>query len=303
MKLRFAVALALGSAIIISAAGCCGDCWRRRREQSTTTVPPPNLPPPGYQTVPPRGAEILQPTAVPPGNTAPMLPPTSSGYTPAPDGTWIPAPQPQLPANPYTTKEPPLAQVKPAPQVSERPPEPVRLLPPELTEKAPPNPAPPASIRGLDGLPAGIPSFVPIDDKLSTGLKPDLEGLDWLQSKGYRLVLHLRKPGATDSTEKEQIEKRGMKYRSLEIAPEKLDTKLVDQFNKLVADADNLPLFVYDNTGLFSGVMWYMHFRTADKMSDDRALERASQFGLRKTGSDEVVAFWIAIQKYFEVKK
>jgi protein tyrosine phosphatase (PTP) superfamily phosphohydrolase (DUF442 family) len=317
MKLRFAVALVLGVSVIVIATGCCDAC-RRRREQPPT-VPPPNLPPPGYQnapppgyqnapppgyqTVPPRGAEILPPTTVPPGNTAPMLPPTSSGYTPGPGGTWIPAPQPQLPANPLATTEPPLAQAKPTPQVSERPPEPVRLLPPDLTEPAPANPAPPATVPGLDGLPAGIPGFAPVDDKLSTGLKPDLEGLDWLQSKGYRMVLQLRKPGAADAADKEQVEKRGMKYRSLEIAPDKLDAKLMDEFNKIVAEPAHLPLFVYDSTGLRSGVMWYLHFRTADKMSDDRALERASQFGLRKTGSDEVVAFWIAIQKYFEPKK
>jgi protein tyrosine phosphatase (PTP) superfamily phosphohydrolase (DUF442 family) len=232
-----------------------------------------------------------------------MLPPTSSGYTPLPGQTWAQAPQPQLPANVPSTAEPPLAQARPMPAVSETPPEPVRLLPPDLAEPAKPKPAPPAAVPGLDGLPAGIPSFTPVDEKLSTGLRPDLEGLDWLQGKGYRLVLHLRKPGAADSADKEQVEKRGMKYRSLEVAPDKLDAKLVEAFNKIVADADNLPLFVYDNTGLLSGVMWYMHFRTAKNMSDDRALERASQFGLRKTGSDEVAAFWIAIQKYFEAKK
>jgi protein tyrosine phosphatase (PTP) superfamily phosphohydrolase (DUF442 family) len=232
-----------------------------------------------------------------------MLPPTSSGYSPGPGGTWVPAPQPQLPANVPATTEPPLAQAKPKPQVSENPPEPVRLLPPDLTEPAKPSPAPPAAVPGLDGLPAGIPAFAPVDDKLSTGLKPDLEGLDWLKAKGYRAVLFLRKPGSPDAADKEQIEKRGMKFRTLEVAPEKLDGKLVEAFNKIVADADNLPLFVYDNTGLLSGVMWYMHFRTADKLTADRARERASQFGLRQTGSDEVVAFWIAIQKYFEAKK
>ncbi|HEV3146701.1 MAG TPA: hypothetical protein VGZ47_22635 [Gemmataceae bacterium] len=302
MKLRLALALALGGSMLLTVAGCCDGWWRRRHQEPAPGALPanPNMPPPGYQTVPPRGAEIITP-----GSTAPPLPPTSSGYAPnSQSGAyWIPAPQPQLPANPVNTTEPPLAQARPMPRVSERPPEPVRLLPPDLAEPTLANPTPPPPVPGLSGLPAGIPAFAEVKDKVSTGLKPDLEGLDWLQAKGYRTVLHLRRPGLSDAAAKEQVEKRGLKFLSLEVTPEKLNEALVADFNRIVADEANQPLFVYDSAGLRSGVMWYMNFRTVEKMSDDRARDRALQFGLRTTGSDEVAAFWIAIQKYFEAKK
>src|SRR5262249_19368858 len=96
-------------------------------------------------------------------------------------------------------------------------------LPPQ-TAKAPPPPSPikvqepPAT----PPLPVGIPQFATARPGVASGLKPLLDGLDWLQENGYRTVLHLRLPGTEDAADRKQIEKRGLKYLSLEVSPQTL---------------------------------------------------------------------------------
>ena len=61
------------------------------------------------------------------------------------------------------------------------------------------------------------------EDRVASGLRPLLDGgLDWLQANGYRTVLHLRQPGEDDTADRKQVEKRGMKYLSMEVSPETL---------------------------------------------------------------------------------
>ena len=44
--------------------------------------------------------------------------------------------------------------------------------------------------------------------RVTSGLRPQLDGLDWLQAHGYRTVLHIRAPGEDDTADRRQVEKR-----------------------------------------------------------------------------------------------
>jgi DSP-PTPase phosphatase fused to NAD+ Kinase len=185
------------------------------------------------------------------------------------------------------TREPPLA-----PPDAGRPG--VRLLPPasEPARTSEPEPS-----RSPPSLPVGIPEFAMAKDRIASGLKPLLDGLDWLQTNGYRTVLHLRSPGQDDSADRREVEKRGLKYVSLEVSPQTLSRGLLEQFNSLVTDAALQPLFVYDKDGVLAGGLWYLHFRTHEKSVDEVARTRASRLGLRPEGDGEQRTMWLAIQK------
>jgi protein tyrosine phosphatase (PTP) superfamily phosphohydrolase (DUF442 family) len=138
-----------------------------------------------------------------------------------------------------------------------------------------------------------------VRNRVASGLKPALEGgLDWLQENGYRTVLHIRRPGEDDSADRRQVEKRGMKYHSIEVSTQTLTREVVDQFNHLIGEVSCLPLFVYDRDGILQGALWYLHFRIVDLDTDETARVRAGRLGLKEDGSAEQREMWLAIQKY-----
>ncbi len=160
----------------------------------------------------------------------------------------------------------------------------------------PPNGLPPTSppqrLPDDTGVRLAIPERSPAESA---------EGVDWLNANGYVAVLYLRAPGSDDSAERKRIENtRGLKYYTLELSPETLSKDVVEQFSKLVGDSANLPLFVYDKDGILAGGLWYLHFRLVDKLPDDKAIRDAGRLGLQEKGSDEIVAMWLAVQKYLK---
>lgn len=146
-------------------------------------------------------------------------------------------------------------------------------------------------------LPVGIPQFALAKAEVATGLKPLLDGLDWLQANGYRMVLHVRMPGEDDSADRQQIEKRGLKYAALEVSPQSLSQPIVDEFSRLVRDAKDYPLFVYDRDGYLAGGLWYLHFRLIDLQPDEPARVRAARLGFREDSEGTGRQMWLAIQK------
>jgi hypothetical protein len=171
----------------------------------------------------------------------------------------------------------------------------VRLYPPRVSDSG----VQQAGVEDRTGTPAlpNIPQFLIIKEKVANGLKPTQEGVDWLNVYGYRTVLYLRAPGKDDSADRKMIEATGsLKYLSLEVAPDSLKDAF-EQFNKIVGDASNRPLYVYDSDGVLSGALWYLHLRLVDNLSDDRARQEAARIGLKEDGVGEQVTMWLAVQK------
>jgi hypothetical protein len=130
---------------------------------------------------------------------------------------------------------------------------------------------------------------------VANGLRPThLEGLEWLKNNGYRMALYIRAPGEADDADRKLFEERyGLKYASFALSPESLTLDVVDQFNHVVADANNRPLFVYDKDGSLAGALWYLHLRMIDQQSHEEARTNAARLGLTDAHRD----MWLAIQK------
>ena len=228
--------------------------------------PGPIGPPPGPAS-PPAGAEIQQNGYVAPTPTNPSAPAASGA------GVYLEQPEPVTPD--------PLRETRPyTPQTAEPP-----AAPPARDDRA----ASPA-------MPVDIPQFAMVKTNLASGQEPFAEGVAWLKSHGYRTVLHVRAAGEDDSAARKQYEQAGLRYLTLELSPQTLTKEIVDRFNRLVGDAENLPLFVYDKDSSLAGALWYLHFRLAEKETDEQARQNAENLGFRQDRSDAYLKMWLAVQ-------
>jgi hypothetical protein len=151
--------------------------------------------------------------------------------------------------------------------------------------------------------PVGIPQFAQVRNQVASGLRPSLDdGLDWLAANGYKTVLYLHAPGEADGPDRKQVEKRGMKFISVELSPATLALKTIDEFNHIVQDGTAMPLFVYDRDGSLAGSMWYLHFRWTQQAPDEAARLQARALGLREDRDGMHREMWQATQKYLREK-
>jgi hypothetical protein len=257
--------------------------------------------------------------AVPPGGQAPFpTVPSNPGFTPAPGGpTQFPmAPSVPTPGGPGASGriesnwQPAEARSNPFEgRVLLAPPEPItgdaakdakkQLYPPQIDSGAGKAPKLPATSQ-----PVGIPQFAYVNQKVAAGLRPaESGGLDWLQANNYRTVLYLRLPGEKDEADRKVVEKRELKYVSIEVSPSLLTKETVEEFFKLVRDPQQQPLFVYDRDGALAGGLWYLWFRLAEEAPDDVARIRARTLGLREDRDGAHRDMWQSTQKFLNESK
>jgi protein tyrosine phosphatase (PTP) superfamily phosphohydrolase (DUF442 family) len=214
-----------------------------------------------------------------------------------PRGRLVPAmpPPAPLPAGPPTKPGP---VVPPAPLPSGDPG--ARLQQPEIGE----NTQPLKPKEETPAQPVDVPQFAEVKPGVASGQKPFAEGLNWLKDKGYRTVLHVRAPGEDDTAARRQFEAKGFRYLSLEVSPQTLNREIVDQFNRIVGDPANRPLFVYDRDSSLAGGLWYLHFRIVDGLSNDKATAQAAALGLNPDADGGPhKAMWLALQSYLSMSK
>src|SRR5262245_23199389 len=219
------LSLAAGLAL---AAGC--TCHHRRPSgcptpgcppgQPGTFVPAPGVPgqplPPGqFPPPPPGGGGGIPP---PPAPVQPIQPGGFSGFTPPP--SWASPSWQSADAGRAQLGQPQLDAPSDGGGVA-------KLHPPEIGEQSAKQPVVTEQQKSQETekpaapIPVGIPQFADARARVASGLRPMLDdGLDWLQSSGYKTVLQLRRPGEENAADRREVEKRGMKYVSLEVSPE-----------------------------------------------------------------------------------
>jgi protein tyrosine phosphatase (PTP) superfamily phosphohydrolase (DUF442 family) len=290
-------------------AGCCHD---QRRPAPPPVVPlaprpvvvpvsPAPMAPPGtFQPAPPPYPAVppgISP-AGPPANPFPMVPPppNPAGASLPPNESIARVENRWQPVEKDIQVEKGIQLGAPESIAGTVPKEAPRLYPPDKT-------AEPPLAKSATTLPVGIPQFATAMDNVATGLRPSLDdGLDWLQARGYRTVAHIRLPSENDDADRKQVEKRGMKYLSIEVSPQTLTKAAVEEFGRIVSDTSGQPVFIYDRDGALAGGLWYLYFRTTLQLSDDVARIRAGSLGLREDRDGAQRDMWLAIQKYLNEK-
>ncbi len=240
---------------------------------------------------------------------APVAPPATSAFPPPASSESIAGASPVQPgpyssafADPYgrSPLDSGVRLLAPLPDGPDAAPDTTRLYGPSAQEppSAQPMPSFPENKDTSPPLPVDIPSFAVAKDRVANGLQPFPDGIAWLQAHHYRTVLHVRAPGEDDSAARRQFEKHDLRYLSLEVSPNTLTKDVVDQFNRTVTEESDLPLFVYDRDGAIAGGLWYLYFRTAEGMSDERARSEAARLGFQPDQDGEQRTMWVAVQRY-----
>lgn len=144
---------------------------------------------------------------------------------------------------------------------------------------------------------SGVPGFVLVSDGIATGRKPTLEGFDTLKQAGYKTVVYLHAADADVAAVKALAEKRGFTFAAIAISTDSLKPA-ASRAAEILGDSATRPLYVFDDTGLYTGSLWYIYFRTVEGLSDDAAQVRAGPLGLRDAPPAEKDKFWPAVQDY-----
>ncbi len=286
MNRTLSVCLVLTSTASFLAQGC-SHCCNRTPTAACTAFAAPNSYP------------VYQPLPAPPRAVSPVVIPGAAARIPAYPPPAAPTPSVWLPPSGARPQEPtPQPHVGARLQVPDFAPAPPRVSEgqvrateptPRVTESEtrPPSPA----------LPPGIPQYVLPKDQVAAGLRPLLDGWDWLKEKGYKTVLHVRRPGEDNTADRQEVEGRGLRYLSIEVSPESLSQAIVDQFSHVVSDPANYRLFVYDKDGTLAGGLWYLHFRLAEKLPDAEARTKAAPLGFKEDAAGEGRLMTLAVQK------
>jgi protein tyrosine phosphatase (PTP) superfamily phosphohydrolase (DUF442 family) len=273
MRPRFWI-MSIALLAMVASSGCRNFC---RRDQ-----PRPNYGPPRGYNIPQQNIPDLPP---PPGSgigsaPAPMGP-SGNGNT----ELLLPQapPRSNYPPADFNTYETPKALPKAAPKAS---PEAPRARIDEDSKSIGANPPLPKEEPAKEPSPmvksaSGIPGFGTIKEGVFGGLRPEITGLDWLKENGYKTIVYLHAPSEDETTDRREVERRGMKFVSVPLKPETLDEKWMDDFNNLIRKTDEQPMFIYDKDGTMSGAVWYVHFRTAEFLTHDEAKLRANRLGLK----------------------
>lgn len=281
MRFTLLVLTAITLGALVGVSGC-SHCCKNTTPPGPVLAGPPSRP----------AGDLLLPAPLP--SAGQNFPPGGSATPPGPligpAAPFPPAGTSRFGTGPGLTLGPPIASPNgPAMSV----PNPGLGAPDNLMPKAssdtPPSPT---------TLPSSIPGFSRVNDRVAAGQKPFPDGYDWLRSQGFRTVLYVRPPGSDDSEERRQAEQRGLMFRSLELSPTTLNERSVSDFIRTVNDPSAQPLFVSDADGILAGALWYVYFRTVERVGVDEARSRAVRLGLREDGGDEQTALWLAVQKY-----
>lgn len=252
----------------------------------------------GKRPCPPGPGNVIVPAA-----PAAVVPPPPEPVAQVPSGPAAQNPPPAWPNDPGSARNYPPQTIKPGtwepgPQGAKQPSNGVQLKPPANPTEPPERKKQATEASPTPKLPASLPQFAfALDQVVASGLKPFPDGWDWLKANGYKTVLHVHLPGEDDSADKAKVEKLGMKFVSIPVSSKTLTEAVVNEFNQTVARAANQPAFVYDEDGMLAGSMWYIYFRTVDRLPDADATLQASRLGLKENQGDQT-GMWVAIHKY-----
>ncbi|MEK6301356.1 MAG: protein tyrosine phosphatase family protein [Acidobacteriota bacterium] len=128
-----------------------------------------------------------------------------------------------------------------------------------------------------------VPRILCLDERVATGGQPTEGAYAKLAANGYRAVLNLRtsQEGVDLEREKQLVEKAGMRYINIPVAGSAAKPEQADEFIKAAKEKANQPMLIHCGSANRVGAFWMIYRVVEQGWPEDKALEEATQIGLR----------------------
>lgn len=128
-----------------------------------------------------------------------------------------------------------------------------------------------------------VPRILCLDERVATGGQPTEAAFAKLASNGYRAVLNLRtsQEGVDLEREKQLVEKAGLRYINIPVVGSAPKSEQADEFIKVAKEPANQPMLIHCGSANRVGAFWMIYRVVEQGWPEDKALEEATQVGLR----------------------
>jgi uncharacterized protein (TIGR01244 family) len=127
-----------------------------------------------------------------------------------------------------------------------------------------------------------IKNFFRVNEQVCTGAQPTMEELEKLKAEGVKSIINLRMPSEYNAEEEAAKTKElGLRYFHIPFDMNDPKDEAVEQFLKVMADKQNLPVFIHCATANRVGGFWLIRRVLVDGRTLEQAEAEAKQVGLR----------------------
>jgi len=143
-----------------------------------------------------------------------------------------------------------------------------------------------------------IKNFFRVNEQVCTGGQPTMEELEKLKAEGVKAIINLRMPSEYNSEEEAAKAKAlGLRYFHIPFNNNDPKDEAVDQFLKVMADKQNLPVFIHCTTANRVGGFWMIRRVLVDGWTVEQAEDEAGKIGLRNPKTREFALSYIERHK------
>ena len=144
-----------------------------------------------------------------------------------------------------------------------------------------------------------VPRIMCIDERVATGGQPTEGAYAKLASNGYRAVLNLRtaQEGVDLEREKQLVEKAGMRYINIPVIGSAPKSEQADEFINAAKEPANQPMLIHCGSANRVGAFWMIYRVVEQGWPEEKALEEATQIGLRSPELKSFAKAYIATRK------
>jgi uncharacterized protein (TIGR01244 family) len=144
----------------------------------------------------------------------------------------------------------------------------------------------------LEGNP-GISNYYRVRPDVAAAGQPSDEALADIKKAGFKTIINLRTPEEGSLEEKPKVEALGLEYHNIPIGSEGVSKEDFVQFEALIQDSANRPVFIHCAASNRVGALWYIHQVLGEGKDEAAALEEARKAGMKpnlEPGAKDFVA-------------
>jgi len=140
-----------------------------------------------------------------------------------------------------------------------------------------------------------IKNFFRVNEQICTGGQPTMEEFEKLKAEGVKSIINLRMPTEYNSEEEAAKAKElGLHYFHIPFDNNDPKDEALEQFLKVMADKQNLPVFIHCTTANRVGGFWLIRRVLVDGWTVEKAEEEAKKIGLHNPKTREFALDYVS---------